>query len=573
MPRSPSCLLAGLLCATAASAQSLTHVRLASSAAPELARSLERQGYDVVEGSVQTSSLELVVGDGELALLRDLGFALEVLQVGRPFAEMQAELGATPERPGYPDLAAVLARMSDAAASFPAICQLVDLTDRYGAAPTFEGRHLFAVKISDNVTLEEDEPACMVVAAHHCRETVTPLIALEALERLTGGYGVDQAITSAVDANEIWIAPVWNPDGYEYVFTVNNLWRKNRRPVGNGVGIDLNRNYPFGWSAPCAGSSAPSSCTYKGPSAGSEAETQLMMTWSLDQRWAKVLDYHSFAREVLWGYSCTSHPLDNFFRTDAIRLANISGYGGANRRPSAEGEEYEWQIATFGSSAFLLETALAFQPPIASAEAEAEQLWPGILAFLRRVIPVQGHVTDACSGEPLAAQITFGSFALPNGEQVSSGGAFGRYDVFLPAGPETLTFSAPGYAPQSIQVSVSETASLELDVALEASLALSFEAPSSGTALGGFVHVQAPCLYAARSFVVLGTPADTRADARLLIGPPAPGASFHRVGVLDAAGRATVELSASTRARAWTYLAVVAAPGGAQSSAPLTIAP
>ena len=36
-----------------------------------------------------------------------------------------------------------------------------------------------------------------------------------------------------VDGNEIWIAPVWNPDGYEYVFTTqDNLWRKNRRVFG-----------------------------------------------------------------------------------------------------------------------------------------------------------------------------------------------------------------------------------------------------------------------------------------------------------------------------------------------------
>ena len=198
--------------------------------------------------------------------------------------------------------------MQEIASTYPAIAQLVDITATYGTPPTFEGRHLFALKISDNVTVDEDEPSMLVVSAHHAREISTPVITLGAAERLTSGYESDPQITAAVNGHEIWLAPVWNPDGYNHVFTSNNLWRKNRRVFTSGVGVDQNRNYAQGWSAPCAGSTSASSDTYKGPSAASEAETQTMMTWSERERFAKVIDYHSFGREVLYAYRCLSHP-------------------------------------------------------------------------------------------------------------------------------------------------------------------------------------------------------------------------------------------------------------------------
>jgi len=60
-------------------------------------------------------------------------------------------------------------------------------------------------------------------------------------EQLFAGYGIDPAITAVVDEHEIWVVPVWNPDGYDYVFSTDNLWRRNRRPVDGAVGVDLNR--------------------------------------------------------------------------------------------------------------------------------------------------------------------------------------------------------------------------------------------------------------------------------------------------------------------------------------------
>ena len=169
---------------------------------------------------------------------------------------------------------------------------------------------MFALKISDNVSIDEDETAMLIVGTHHAREINVPVIGLEAAERLTDGYGSDNDIKAAVDSHEIWIAPIWNPDGYNYVFTANNMWRKNRRVLSGGVGVDQNRNYAQAWNTSCAGSTSPSSDTYKGPSAVSEPETQTMITWSKAERFGKVIDYHSSGREVLFAYRCLSAPLE-----------------------------------------------------------------------------------------------------------------------------------------------------------------------------------------------------------------------------------------------------------------------
>ncbi len=485
-------VLGALLGAVApAEAEPLRHVRIDVADAPVVARELERAGFDVLPRTVTATALELIVSVEEEAWLVQRGYVPETLAVGRPFREIQAErqqaeseaIAAIP--PGYPGLSEILASLATTAAMHPSLCEFVDLTARYGTPPTVEGRHLHALKISDNVTLEEDEPAFLLVSNHHAREIVTPVIALHAIDQLVNGYGIDPGITALVDANEIWIAPTWNPDGYEFMYNVDNMWRKNRRVFPGGIGVDLNRNYPQGWSNPCSGSTSPSTQTYKGPAPASEAETQTMIAWSLDQRFAKVIDYHSYAREILHGYACWSHPFDAYFTSEAITISTISGYGGDHRAPSADGEHYQWQFAIMGAYAFLAETHTEFQPSYASAQAEAQLVWPGVLWMLDRPIPLWGYVTDAVTGAPVAATVSYEGIIFQNGETNGSGGSVGRYHAFLPAGTYSIRFTADGYEPMVVPgVQVASSASTQLDAALTPeSAAIAADAPAGGHGL------------------------------------------------------------------------------------------
>lgn len=355
---------------------------------------------------------------------------------------------ALAQQPGFPTYAGILADLNSAATNHPTICQFVDLTATYGTPPTQGGNSLYALKISDNVGVEEDEPSFLMVSAHHGNEFGTPIVALDTITRLTQGYGTDPTITALVDDNEIWIAPCWNPDGYP-----------NSRNNANGV--DLNRNYPFLWNSSCNTGLA-------GPSPASEAETQTMVAWSEDQRFTKVLDFHSSGRECLFGYraACGQHVFGSYLQDEAMGLSTASGYGGAFRGPSSNGEHYQWQLGRFSNYAFLTEISNTQSPTIASATAEAATVWPGTVWMLQRPIPVWGRVTDVSTGQALEASITYVENPFTLGEQNQSEPTFGRYHAFLPVGNHTLRFELPGYQTQEIPVTVVAGNSLQLDVTL-----------------------------------------------------------------------------------------------------------
>ena len=194
------------------------------------------------------------------------------------------------------------------------------------------------------------------------------------------------------------------------------------------------------------------------------------MTWSQRERFAKVIDYHSSGREVLYAYNCLGHPFAAWMRQEATALSHASGYGGVTRLPSAEGEHQEWQFAQMGAYAFLIETHTQFQPAYDSALAEASRVWPGILTVLERPISISGHVTAASSGLPLSARVELLNVTLPNGESNASGGPRGGYHMFLPPGTYDLRFSSPGYVPAVRRVAVTATSATTLDVQLSAVL-------------------------------------------------------------------------------------------------------
>lgn len=454
---------------TSDASERLCHILLRADDAPQIASVLIRQGFDVLEKTLMDRSFELIVAPRELQALQTQGFAVEVLSQGRPFRDIQQELYSgmsSPVPPGYVDYPAIIAALYTVQNNYPSICKVYNLTTLYNLSPTYEGRHLYALKISDNVAEDEDEPNFLMVSAHHAREIVTPVLALYAIDQLTSKYGINASVTAAVNNYEIWIAPVWNPDGYVYMFNYDNYWRKNRCPYPPGIGVDQNRNYPFGWYSSGSGSTNPTSETYKGPSPASEAETQTMIAWGNDRYFAKVLDYHSSGREVLYGYLSLTHPFTSFLQSEAQRLSYAVGYGGAIRLASADGENYQWHLAFNGSYSNLIETHTTFQPTYESACTEAALVWPGTLWLLQRPISLSGHVRDAYSNEPVVSSITLQGITFPNGEHFMSEPRFGRYHFFLPPGTYTVNFSAEGYRSQKHQITVSLSSAEILEVPL-----------------------------------------------------------------------------------------------------------
>ena len=142
---------------------------------------------------------------------------------------------------GYHSYTEVAADVAATAAAHP------DIVQRFSIGKSYQGREMWAVKISDNVTVDEPEPEVLFDAGTTPDEHLTVEMALYAPPCSSTGTATDPRITNIVNSREIWIVFVVNPDGGEYDIAGGTFhyWRKNRQPTpgSTSIGTDLNRNF------------------------------------------------------------------------------------------------------------------------------------------------------------------------------------------------------------------------------------------------------------------------------------------------------------------------------------------
>jgi murein tripeptide amidase MpaA len=187
---------------------------------------------------------------------------------------------------------------------------------------SLENRPIKAIRISSALP---GAPAILFNSCQHAREWISPMTAMYIANQLVDGASTDQAIGQLLSSAEIWIVPISNPDGYQYSWDVNRLWRKNRRNNGNGTfGVDLNRNWGYQWGGDGA-SANPADETYRGPFAFSEPETQALRDFYLGhQNIVANIDFHSYGQLVLspWGYTVDPAPKTAFLESIGNGMAD-----------------------------------------------------------------------------------------------------------------------------------------------------------------------------------------------------------------------------------------------------------
>ena len=222
-----------------------------------------------------------------------------------------------------------------------------------------------------------------------------------------------------------------------------------------------------------------------------------MIAFAEDQRFAKIIDYHSSGRECLYGYrqgaGCPTYVMQNYIRNEAIALSQASSYNGQVRGPSSNGEHYEWALGVYSNSTFLTEISNTQSPSQTSAYQEAARVWPGTVWFLQRPIPVSGHITDANTGLPIVANIEYLEFPFGNGEQNRSEPLYGRYHAFVPNGTVTLRFTHPCYETKDVVVNVTSAGAVA-EVQLDPQCAGCAERNGSNVNPTGFDCVTTPLL-------------------------------------------------------------------------------
>jgi len=285
-------------------------------------RALVEHNFDIL-AKTKDGQVDVVAdNDEDLRFLRTLGVPIAVIRTpdmpSRSSADLDANLGLYHT---YVELTSALLALEQ---TYPG------LADRFSIGFSVEGRTIYALKISDNVLVDEDEPEVLYMGNHHARELMSVDIPLRFAQYLLANYGTDPDVTEMVNTREIFFVPMVNPDGHVYVQNNHSgdpdyWWRKNRRlNAGGSYGVDLNRNYGYMWGYDNTGSSpTPTSDIYRGTGPFSEPETQRIRTFCQGRHFTLGLSFHTYGEWFLWpwGYTSALCPDNALFAALADSLA------------------------------------------------------------------------------------------------------------------------------------------------------------------------------------------------------------------------------------------------------------
>ncbi|MEV4811053.1 M14 family zinc carboxypeptidase [Micromonospora avicenniae] len=450
----------------------------------------------------------------EAAAITRLGFRLE--PDAAPPARDHGEVGTLafpPADSNYHDYAELTAVVNQVVADHPTIARKLSIGSSY------EGRDLMAVKISDNVTTDENEPEILFNAQQHAREHLTVEMAIYLLNLFTDGYGSDSRITNIVNGREIWIVPTVNPDGSEYDIATGSYrsWRKNRQPNSgsSAIGTDLNRNWGYQWGC-CGGSSgSTSSETYRGPSAFSAPETQALRNFVNSrvvggvQQIKANIDFHTYSQLVLWpyGYTTANTPSGmtadqyNTFATIGQQMAATNSYTPEQSSDLyiADGTSIDWMWAAHGIWAYTFEMypgsagGGGFYPPDEVIPAQTSRNREAVLMLSEyadcpyRAIGKQAQYCGGGGGGTTVWSDTFetatGWTINPNGTDTATAGAFerGAAQATTSGGAKQLTPYAGSNDLVTGRLAGSAAGDYDLDGGVTSARSPAVALPSSGT--------------------------------------------------------------------------------------------
>ncbi|MEN6555406.1 MAG: M14 family zinc carboxypeptidase [Anaerolineaceae bacterium] len=217
------------------------------------------------------------------------------------------------------------------ASTYPNLAEWTDVGDSWEkSVGQPDGYDMYVLRLT-NESITGDKPKLFITASIHAREYAPAELAARFAGYLIENYQTNADVHWLLDYHEIHIMITANPDGRKEAES-GKSWRKNTNenycgPTSSNRGADLNRNFSFYWG--CCGGSSTSQCaeTYRGPSAGSEPETQAVQNYMTaifpDQRGDPLnmpaaedatgvfIDLHSYERRVLWSWGFTENPAPN----------------------------------------------------------------------------------------------------------------------------------------------------------------------------------------------------------------------------------------------------------------------
>jgi hypothetical protein len=390
-------------------------------------------------------------------------------------------IGAHGQLPGaYTRYNDALQLLSDLAADNSGICKL----DTMGFT-TRDTIPMLRLKISDNVQIDEDEPAVFYCGGVHADEVLGVEVVMNFIQDIIMLYNQE------------------DPDIVRYVNNIhleveigNMLWRKNKCDNdSNGVfdfhdGVDNNRNYDFGWSIDTdPEATTPESLMYKGTAPFTQEENIAMADFAWRYRPLVALDYHSptYGRPNVayypW-YWYSNQGGHGFGPDEALMQSVCQSFTSlieaipddsntvtytARRALVNKGDFKTYFYGNFGSVSFSVEVSdTTIQDPALLDTIVTAHL-PGQYYLLERSLGpgITGVIRDSVTLEPIEAEVQVQQHINPDINPRLSRPDYGRYRRLLAPGSYTLVFLKDDYVTKTLyNVSVGSGGPTETDVLL-----------------------------------------------------------------------------------------------------------
>lgn len=253
---------------------------------------------------------------------------------------------------------------------------------------THFGRTIYGIKLGSG------KHNIVLIGAHHGREWITSMLLMKKLEGYTKAYhnqtDFESISTEIFNDVSIWFIPMLNPDGVtiqqnklqkfphyhqKQLLSMNDGLDNFERWKANGLGVDLNRQYPAGWKKIKNQPDSPFYQFYKGKTPLEAKEVKVLTKFINEINPIIAVAYHSAGEEVFWNY----HNGKNLRRDKRIakKISKLTGYDlGKPPKHATGGGFTDWFITKYHRPAMTIEVSPLVgetSPPLAIFDTEWEK--------------------------------------------------------------------------------------------------------------------------------------------------------------------------------------------------------
>ena len=362
---------------------------------------------------------------------------------------------------------------------------------------------IWAVKLSNNASVDEDEPAVLYVGQCHAEEVLGVEITMYMINDILEHHYMSPYNVWLYEL-EMWFIPSINPEGLQVVMDGLDIsFRKNKRDNNlNGIfdydpgeggdidGVDPNRNYSFNWvHGDTLYHIGPEQWNdyYRGPAPFSEAETRAVLELAKNQHFIFSINWHSsrtgnFSEKIFYSFKWDGDKCSPDFAVNQIIGETVAGLivkegGSGHYEPSPstgrKGNAHDWFYQANGTIQLLIECGTSnIQPDSALIEDTCNRCSVGAYWLLNRAIGyntdaamLTGHICDSITKEPIAAEVIIEGYDASYFAPRMSDELYGRFWRVLNPGTYNIKFVKKGYKDSTINnVTINNSCQTDLSI-------------------------------------------------------------------------------------------------------------